>query len=205
MNEEADAFIESLQDEVQDLRDALSEARDSRHNQGGKIDAVSKMHARRKIQEVSEHTSKVLKFLSTYGMVAELLKVYSTSGKVIHIPLSDDAASENEDIVDLRVLYILDRYGVSFTFYHELAMLFSELPRCHAIKKAHTDLNQTLQLTRIPGYEGAYRSFERSLCEQLSTMLSIIVLCYLCTCIIFHNAVCNRSLKMLQVFQLTRK
>ena len=33
MNEETIAFIESLQDEVQDLRDALSEARDSRSNQ----------------------------------------------------------------------------------------------------------------------------------------------------------------------------
>ena len=44
MNEEADAFIEGLQ-EVQDLQDALSEAQDSQNNQGGKIDAVSNRHA----------------------------------------------------------------------------------------------------------------------------------------------------------------
>ena len=182
MNEEADEFIKGLQDEVQVLKDTLREAQDSKTNQGGEIDAVSKRHARRKIQEVSEHASKALEFLSTYGLVAESLKVHSTSGKIIHIPLSDDAASENEDNVDLRVLYILDRYGVSDAFYHELAMLFSELPRSHAVKKARTDLNHTLQLTRIPGYEGAYRSFERSLCEQLSTMVSITVLC---TCILF--------------------
>ena len=119
-----------------DLKDALSEAQDSQNNQRGKkIDAVSYRHAGRKIQEVSEHANKALEFLSTYGLVAESLKVHTTSGKTFHVPLSDDAASENEDTVDLRVLYILDRYGVNDTFYHELAMLFSELPRSHAVKK----------------------------------------------------------------------
>eukprot|EP00731_Ephydatia_muelleri_P028687 Em0020g331a len=39
----------------------------------------------------------------------ESLKVHTTSGKTFYIPFSDDAASENEDTVDLRVLYILDR------------------------------------------------------------------------------------------------
>ncbi|KAL5479321.1 hypothetical protein EMCRGX_G022829 [Ephydatia muelleri] len=120
LNEEADAFIEGLQEEVQDLKDALSEAQDSQNNPGGKIDAVSNRHARRKIQEVSEHANKALEFLSTYGLVAESLKVHTTSGKTFHIPFSDDAASEKEDT----------------------------------------------------GFASAYRSFERSLCEQLSTMIA---------------------------------
>ncbi|KAL5502848.1 hypothetical protein EMCRGX_G009684 [Ephydatia muelleri] len=77
LNEEADAFIEGLQEEVQDLKDALSEAQDSQNNPG------------------------------------ESLKVHTTSGKTFHIPFSDDAASDNEDTVDLRVLYILDRYGIA--------------------------------------------------------------------------------------------
>ena len=87
---------------------------------------------------MSEHANEALEFLSTYGLVAESLKVHTISGKTFHIPFSDDAASENEDTVDLRVLYFFDRYGVSDTFYHELAMLFSELPRYHAVKKART-------------------------------------------------------------------
>ena len=77
------------------------------------MQSATGMHARRKIQEVSEHANKALEFLSTYGLVAESLKVHTTSGKTFHIPFSDDAASDNEDTVDLRVLYILDRYGVS--------------------------------------------------------------------------------------------
>eukprot|EP00731_Ephydatia_muelleri_P019511 Em0012g336a len=84
LNEEADAFIEGLQEEVQDLKDALSEAQDSQNNPG------------------------------------ESLKVHTTSGKTFHIPFSDDAASENEDTVDLRVLYILDRYGLSLQLFQEI-------------------------------------------------------------------------------------
>ncbi|KAL5494030.1 hypothetical protein EMCRGX_G015299 [Ephydatia muelleri] len=148
LNEEADAFIEGLQEEVQDLKDALSEAQDSQNNPGGKIDAVSNRHARRKIQEVSEHANKALEFLSTYGLVAESLKVHTTSGKTFHIPFSDDAASEKEDTVDLRVLYILDSLKSSYG------------------SQPHDATNT------LPGHEGAYRSFERSLCEQLSTMIA---------------------------------
>ena len=54
---------------MQDLKDALSEAQDSQSNQGGKIDAVSNRHARRKIQEMSEHANKALEFLSTYRLL----------------------------------------------------------------------------------------------------------------------------------------
>ena len=49
---------------------------------------------------------------SSYGPFAESLKVHSSSGKMIYIHLSDDAASEKDDNMDLRVLYILDRCGV---------------------------------------------------------------------------------------------
>ncbi|KAL5494402.1 hypothetical protein EMCRGX_G015730 [Ephydatia muelleri] len=81
----------------------MSEAQDSQNNPGGKVDAVSNRHARSKIQEVSEHANKALEFLSTYGLVAESLKVPPLLAR----PFSDDAASKNEDTVDLRVLYFL--------------------------------------------------------------------------------------------------
>ena len=89
---------------MQDLKDALSEAQDSQNNPGGKIDAVSNKHARRKIQEVSELANKALEFLSTYGLVAESLKVHTTSGKTFHIPFSDDAPPRT------RTLWICEFY-----------------------------------------------------------------------------------------------
>eukprot|EP00731_Ephydatia_muelleri_P026483 Em0018g583a len=42
-------------------------------------------------------------------LLYQSLNVHSTSGKMIHIHLTDDAASEKDDNMDLRVLYILDR------------------------------------------------------------------------------------------------
>ena len=52
--------------------------------------------------------------------------------------LSGTTDIDNSDSTEanLRVLYLLDRFGVSDKFYQELSMLFSELPRSNAVKKA---------------------------------------------------------------------
>ena len=71
----------------------------------------------------------------------------------------------------LRVLYLLDRFGVSDKFYQELSMLFSELPRCNAVKKkARTELNDTMELICI---EGTYQPFESTLCKHLAILVNI--------------------------------
>ena len=51
--------------------------------------------------------------------------------------LSGTTDIDNSDSTEanLRVLYPLDRFGVSDKFYQELSMLFSELPRSNAVKK----------------------------------------------------------------------
>ena len=71
--------------------------------------------------------------------------------------LSGTIDIDNSDSTEanLRVLYPLDRFGVSDKFYQELSMLFSELPRSNAVKKKRTELNDILDLIRIEGYEGA--------------------------------------------------
>ena len=51
-------------------------------------------------------------------------------------------------------------------------MIFSDLPRSHGIKKARIELNRSMTLHRIDGFEGAYRPFEEILCEQISRMVS---------------------------------
>ena len=60
-----------------------------------------------KIQEVSEHASKVLKLM---GWLQSRLKCTGLLAR-LHIPLSDSASSENKGFVDLRVLYIVDSAG----------------------------------------------------------------------------------------------
>ena len=79
----------------------------------------------------------------------------------ITMPLiSGTTAINNSDSTsieaNLMVLYLLDRFRVSDKFYQELFMPFSELPKCNAVKKVRTELNDTKELVRIEGYEGTY-------------------------------------------------
>ena len=89
--------------------------------------------------------------------------------------LSGTTDIDNSDSTEanLRVLYPLDRFGVSDKFYQELSMLFSELPKSNAVKQTRTELNDILDLIRIEGYEGAYRPFESTLCKHLSILVIV--------------------------------
>eukprot|EP00731_Ephydatia_muelleri_P021143 Em0013g870a len=73
---------------------------------------------------------------------------YCNKGGTTDIDNSDSTEA------NLRVLYPLDRFGVSDKFYQELSMLFSELPKSNAVKQTRTELNDILDLIRIEGYEG---------------------------------------------------
>ena len=175
---EADSVIEELLVQMQDMREELAGAHElftSQNSQhGSKIDDVSSRHARRKICEVEESAREALEFLPSYGLIAESLKVHTSAGKSISIALSPDAEGVNtpDSCSNLRVLYLLDKFGVSDSFYHELCMIFSDLPRSHGIKKARIELNRSMTLHRIDGFEGAYRPFEEILCELISRMVS---------------------------------
>ena len=51
-------------------------------------------------------------------------------------------------------------------------MPFSELPRYNAVKKnACTELDDTMELIHIEGYEGVYRPFKSTLCKHLSILV----------------------------------
>ena len=175
---EADSVIEELLVQMQDMREELAGAHElftSQNSQhGSKIDDVSSRHARRKICEVEESAREALEFRPSYGLIAESLKVHTSAGKSISIALSPDAEGLNtpDSCSNLRVLYLLDKFGVSDSFYHELCMILSDLPRSHGIKKARIELNRSMTLHRIDGFEGAYRPFEEILCEQISRMVS---------------------------------
>ena len=55
-------------------------------------------------------------------------------------------------------------------------MIFPDLPRSHGIKKARIELSRSMTLSRINGFEGAYRPFEEILCYQISKMVSPLYL-----------------------------
>ena len=60
--------------------------------------------------------------------------------------ISAATTSDKENV--LQILYLLDRFGVSDLFYHELAMVNLFLPRSHSVKEARTNLDSKLSHTR---------------------------------------------------------
>lgn len=59
----------------------------------------------------------------------------------------------------MQIAYLLDRFGVSDVFYHELSMVNRTLPRSYKIKIREA-LSNNVELHRLPSpYKGCYRSF----------------------------------------------
>ena len=69
----------------------------------------------------------------------------------------------------LQSLNLLERYGVSDEFYHELFMLFPELPRSYHVKRVRHDMSSLIEIeTLLCQYHGASRPFKSTLAAALA-------------------------------------
>ena len=104
---------------------------------------------------------------------------HTATGEKVIVKLGDKsspstpeaATTDNGEDRVLQILYLLDKFGVGDTFYHELSMIDKSLPRSHTVKKPRSECNSQVELQTIPGYDGVYRSFETTLQEQLRTLV----------------------------------
>ena len=95
----------------------------------------------------------------------------STTSAATASCLSEDGKSEIEN-----VLFLMDKFGVSEDFYHELTMTFSDLPRSYLVKKTKHELNKQCHLTKTPGEApGVQCSFKELLKEHISELVSVTV------------------------------
>ena len=113
---EADAMMQDLLREMGDAQEELAEAYECfatfNSHEGSKIDELSSLHARRKMSEIAESVGEALDLLPSYGLTPDSLKVRTGAGKSHTIALSprfDNTDSCN----NLKILYLLDKYGVS--------------------------------------------------------------------------------------------
>ncbi|KAL5516060.1 hypothetical protein EMCRGX_G001321 [Ephydatia muelleri] len=124
--------MQDLLREMRDMQGELSEAHEFfatlNSHEGGKIDELSSRHARRKIRDIAESASKALDFLPSYGLTPDSIKVQISAGKSLSKALSPNSDS-TDSCINLKVLFLLDKYGMSDSFYHDLASIFPELPR----------------------------------------------------------------------------
>ena len=66
-----------------------------------------------------------------------------------------------------EVLYLLDRYGL---FYHELSMLFPNLPRSYLVKGERSRISNTEVKQVPPPYNGYYIPFEKLFGRQIESL-----------------------------------
>ena len=85
---------------------------------------------------------------------------------------SATSKSEGKQELTEGILYLLDKYCVSDSFYHELTMLDEHLPRSHLIKQARTNLRDLHTIIPTPNnVPGARMLFTELLCQRVGQFL----------------------------------
>ena len=81
--------------------------------------------------------------------------------------LPDDQKAKVESL-----LFLLDKFGVSDSFAHDLTMVFKELPRSYFIKECRRSTNKNCVIQPIPGnFPGAQISFQAKLKEKIKLLV----------------------------------
>ena len=140
----------------------------------------------RYLKELKTRAQKALWFMQQFGLNVINLQLQQNDGVCQNINLnesqsttsaatasclSEDGKSEIE-----KVLFLMDKFGVSEDFYHELTMTFSDLPRSYLVKKTKHELNKQCHLTKTPGEApGVQCSFKELLKEHISALVSVTV------------------------------
>lgn len=92
----------------------------------------------------------------------------STPLTLLLVPPRSTSPSYNSQFEE--ILFLLDKFGVSDKFYHELSMIHPSLPRSYQVKRTREQISANVEIKRLlVPYFGCYRPFEKCLFEALST------------------------------------
>ena len=151
-------------------------------NKGKKINKISARHARRKLNDFKTSAGKALWFAKSFGLEPDFIQTHTSSGKKFKISLFEsmqpqqsnepECSHESDDMKIKQILFLLDKFSVGDAFYHELTQINHSLPRSYKVKQTRQQLNNSVEINRIPGYEDVYRPFEKTLAEELSRLVS---------------------------------
>ena len=124
-----------------------------------------------------EGIKDALWFCNSFGLNLLSVIFKSKAEKLVEIHY-DKASDSNFDEADktddqvLAILYLLDRFGVSDQFYHEVSMVNPFIPRSYVIKRARERINSMVAIKRLPQpYFGCYRPFYQCIQEALAAQV----------------------------------
>ena len=151
-------------------------------NYGKPIDEVKDRQKARKLEMIRDGSKKALNFIQSYDADVVSLTVRSRKSGATQVLSLDKSpalsslespSTSNKQVPVDEVLYLLDHYGVSDQFYHELSMVQPSLPRSYLVKRRRGELTKMVSTKDLfQPYKGHYRSFKEYLQEVLETEAS---------------------------------
>jgi hypothetical protein len=170
----------------------LTEALDAATNKGRKLEEVGERQRRRKIAQLKSYATVALQPMESYGLTPQKVTAVTQQGAAVTLELGEGPIQQGDAVTmelgegpssssgpaepegnPSNILFLLDRFGVSDEFYHELAQVVKELPRLHHIKQLRKELNSSVNSVRLdPPYNGCYVHIRATVSQALSSPLS---------------------------------
>ena len=177
---EARHHISTLVAKIQDI------TKDVPQNEGKSFDEVQSRQQRRKVAALREGIKDALWFCDSFGLDLMSVVFKSKAEKIVEIHYdkrsdsnSDNMEADKADDQVLAILYLLDRFGVSDQFYHEVSMVNPFIPRSYVIKRARERINNMVTIKRLPQpYFGCYRPFYQCIQEALDAQVHSLNYCF---------------------------
>ena len=145
---------------------------------GKSLNQLGKKQQSRKLKFLKGKAECALWFLKTHGLSLTSVKVANDETGDIHSFNFDESNKENCEVTGNdqkaieQILHLLDKFCISDEFYHELTIMYDDLPRSYLIKQCRNNLNKVCHIERVPGpHPGTQIDFLQILQETVGEYL----------------------------------
>ena len=172
--QERDHIISDLKSRNQELMSYIETLENSANllNKGKDISEVKKKS--RTLNTFLSRAKTALWFSRSFGLELKSLTLNEAKTGASHTVMvtgqesTASSLSEEEKANVEKVLFLLDKFCVGDSFYHELTMVMDGLPKSYLVKQRRDQLNDICHITSTPGEaEGAQMSFTDLLKQRL--------------------------------------
>jgi len=116
-----------------------------KENFGKKLDNMHNKQYNRTIKKLFTYAENAMWFAESYGLVPEVFKCKTLGGKSCELVLQSNEMSfsslPSSERTKLRELvHLLDRFKISDNAYHELSIMFGDMPRKYVIVQCRNDI-----------------------------------------------------------------
>jgi len=134
----------------------------------------------RSLKTFQSRAQTALWFSKSFGLGIQGIQVKEQkTGNTHYLELEKSAHQEIDSLTDEdktkieQVLFLLDKFCVGDSFYHELTMTVNGLPKSYLVKQRRDQLNNICHIDPIPGSaEGAQMSFTTLLKARVQDLIS---------------------------------